>query len=362
MVKQSSIQVGVLRANGIVLLCAIVLFFSATSFVYSADAFTLKSTGKRIRGTIVEAGKDTIRIKPRTGAELKFPINDIEEISWDGDPKSFGHAQFKEKQKKWDEAIAGYKKALVEVKSSKNILKKEMQFCIVRLEANRALEDPARRKIAIDQLTKFNRANSNFYRYYDGLMLQGRLLMAENDFEKAKVVFEELDKVPFTEIKMASQSAQAEILFSQKSYNLALSKYQTVIDMPADSAASKTQHWGAKIGKASCLEMLKKYPEMLTILNDVLDNISPSESGLLSEAYLKKGDCLVLLNKPQEAVLAYLVIDIIFPEEAVHPESLNNLVKLWPMLNHPERAVEAKEKLIKKYPKSRWVILDRKVN
>lgn len=335
------------------LLLSLVLFISTPA--WSADAVIRKSSKDQVTGKITKADKNEIEIKTRKGDVVKIPVNDIKEISWDNDPKALERGLYQEGRGKWDEAAELFKQALSEIPISNKLLRAEVGYYAMRLEGNKALNDPTTRKAAITKLTKFNDGpNANFYRYYDGVFLLGRLLMADENFAEAKKVYSKLEAAPFDDMKMASQTAQAKIAFLQKDYDKAMSRYQKVIDMPMNSEATKIQHWEAMLGKAQCLELKKQFDESLKLLDTVIANLDASQARILSETYLQKGNCLVQKKNNPQAIIAYLMVDIIFPKEQAHAEALYNLTKLWPALNHPQRATKASETLKKKYPNSPW--------
>jgi tetratricopeptide (TPR) repeat protein len=90
-------------------------------------------------------------------------------------------------------------------------------------------------------------------------------------------------------------------------------------------------------------------------LTEVVDKADPDDSAMLAEAYVLQGNCLQAANKPKEAVLAYLHVDVLFPREAAaQAEALYNLAKLWKVVQYPDRALEAQAKLEGTHPNSEW--------
>ncbi len=87
----------------------------------------------------------------------------------------------------------------------------------------------------------------------------------------------------------------------------------------------------------------------------MLAKCQADDSRLQAEAYLRQGDCYRAQNKEQDAVLAYLHVDVLFSaEKSQHAEALFQLTKLFTKLAQPARASEHREKLEGEYPTSDW--------
>ena len=90
-------------------------------------------------------------------------------------------------------------------------------------------------------------------------------------------------------------------------------------------------------------------------LDIVLAEVSEDNESLQAESYLRRGDCLRLLNRQKESVLAYLHVDLLFASQrAMHAEALFHLGSLWAAVGQPERASSVRERLRSDYPQSSW--------
>ncbi|MEA1951308.1 MAG: tetratricopeptide repeat protein, partial [Planctomycetota bacterium] len=81
----------------------------------------------------------------------------------------------------------------------------------------------------------------------------------------------------------------------------------------------------------------------------------PEQTRLLARAYNAKGTALRKANKPNDALLAFLHVDVLYfssPED--HAEALANLAELWGEIHKPQQAMQARQILKQRYKNSRW--------
>ena len=124
------------------------------------------------------------------------------------------------------------------------------------------------------------------------------------------------------------------------------------------SGNNGTTGFNQALGKSTCLIRKQDKSSCESALKDldaVLAEVSEDNEALLAESYLRRGDCLRLLNRQKESVLAYLHVDLLFASQrAMHAEALFHLGSLWAAVGHPERASAVREKLRSDYPQSSW--------
>lgn len=341
----------------------LVLFVSLSfiaSPLWAIDIVTRKSTETRASGDITEVTKDSIKVKPRTGPEITIPTNDIIKIEWDGQPSEFQLAMTDEQNLRLDKALQGYEKALPKVPTGKSYLKADVEFHIARTWSSMGLSDSSKLDQAIAKVEAFKDANPNSFRYYENLLHLGHLYVAKEDYIKADATFNALSRAPFPETQMQAKIASADVLLKQNNLSGAITAYDQVIALPANDDSTKGRKLEAMIGKATCQIRQDKVDESLKVVVDVIKQAPAANTSLLSKAYLAKGDCLVRQGKNDQALLAYLVVDIVLApkmaaaERDFHAQALFNLAKLWPTVGQPGRAAEASSALETNYPESSW--------
>ena len=108
----------------------------------------------------------------------------------------------------------------------------------------------------------------------------------------------------------------------------------------------------AKLGKAGVLAASKKSTEAIKLVQDVLETADPEDAPLVARAYNVLGTAHRQAGRTQEALLAFLHVDLLYPSVAdAHAEALANLAELWQQIHKMDRARRALED---DYPDSPW--------
>ena len=338
-----------------------ILFLVAAAFaVFNVPAGFADSNERRgvkagITGDITEITKTDVTIKPRTRDAEKIPANEIVRIRWEGEPIKLNSGRGQEERGYLANALTNYQDSLGDVKADNANLKTEVEYLIARTTARMALADSTKVDEASKRLQDFQKAHSNNFRYFESLAFLGRVQMAKNDYAGAKTTFELLTQAPWGDYKMSAQIGTARVLLEQQQYDQALQAFEAVIGMPGNSPAETARKQEALLGKATCLQKQQKHNEAITALNEVIQKVSPDETAIQAEAYVRQGDSLQVVGKLKEAVLAYLHVDLLFQAETdLHAESLYQLWKLSPQIGQPERGGEALARLQADYPNNEW--------
>lgn len=337
------------------LLLVTMLVLSMPLAAHAIDIVTRKSSKTRVSGTISDVTKTDITVKPKTGADVKIPINDLVSIEWDGQPSGLSIAQNLIKNGYYDKAVEEFKKLQSEVDASKTYLKQEIDFGVVNAQARLALGNPDQRDAAIDAMDQFLSKNATTWHYFEGVDLLGQMYLAKEDYTKADVTYDRIAQAPFKDYQMASQNAKAEVLVAQGKIPEAISMYESVLDTNTNDEGTAERKTQAQLGKATCMIKQTKYDDALKILDEVNAKSAGTATDLLAVIALRRGDCFAGLGKKQDAILAYLLVDIMFAtEKKYHPEALYHLVQLWPTVGQQGRAEEARGTLEKNYASSSW--------
>lgn len=71
--------------------------------------------------------------------------------------------------------------------------------------------------------------------------------------------------------------------------------------------------------------------------------------------FLRQGDCLREQGNDVDALLSYLLVDVMFAsEKPLHAEALYRLVALWEKKGEKGKADEARDRLRSDYENSEW--------
>jgi tetratricopeptide (TPR) repeat protein len=212
------------------------------------------------------------------------------------------------------------------------------------------------------QLIEFLKDHANSFHYYEANELTGDLLVwlgnAEQNpkiFDAAATYYEKLAASPWPDFRARADLLRARQSQSQGKYDEALSAYNAVLGVKASGHLAESQTQEATIGRTYCLVGTNKPRDALKVLQDTIAKADDDDTVLLARAYCALGNCYRALSENQEALWAYLRVDLEYstaPES--HAEALANLETLWNQMHRPDRAREAHDYLVSHYPFSRW--------
>ncbi len=336
------------------LLTALVVSLTAPD-CFAIDIITRKSVKNRLSGKVTAVTKTAVKLKPQTGAEVEVPANDIEKIVWEGAPATLNGALALERNGNYEAAIKSLKSDLEKAPASAENLRTDFQFFISRALAKWALADHTKLPEAITRMKNFTETNTTSFRYYEAINFLGQLYLANKDFTNAGAAFTKLESSPFNDYQLAAKSAKAHVLLAQNQVDQALQAFDLVLKSPAKDESSKQRQLEAMLGKATCLNLKSQNDEALNLLETVIEQAKESDARLQAQAQVLRGKALLAKGKNQEALLAFLLVDVLFSgQQDLHAESLYNLSRLWATVGQPGRAEEARAVLESKYPNNPW--------
>lgn len=322
-----------------------------------ANETITRKRDKPVSGDVTAASKTEVTVKITTPKEstVKIPANDIVNIAWSGEAPECNVARSDENGGRYAKAIDGYQKALQSAKSTNPLAKIDLEYCIARTTAKMALADPTKADDAIKKLEDFRKQQADHYRFYDSLNLLGQLYTAKNDLAKAKSSYEALGKAPWKEYQMASRVAAGRLLLSENKLDEAAAEYEAVVAMQPDGPVEESQRQEAVLGKARVMIAQKNFDESLKLLKEVIAKAPPEDIKVNAEAFLRQGDCLREQGNDVDALLSYLLVDVMFAaEKPLHAEALYRLVHLWEKKGEKGKADEARDRLRSDYENSEW--------
>jgi tetratricopeptide (TPR) repeat protein len=141
----------------------------------------------------------------------------------------------------------------------------------------------------------------------------------------------------------------------QGKYEQALAAYDAVLKAGGKGPLAEQENLEATIGRTYSLAGQGKAEEAIKVLKDIIANADDDDVETLARAYNALGNCYVKTKNTQQALWAYLHVDLEYGRVAdSHAEALANLTNLWTETRHPDRAREAHDYLQEHYPFSRW--------
>lgn len=339
-----------------ILVVAAATLIGALSFSPTFAASLLRKGQKTaISGEITKVSKTEVTIKPKTKDAETVPVNEIARLKFDDEPAKLLTGRGQEDKGQLSQALESYATALSEMKSTDPNLKAEIEYLMARTTARQALADPSKADEAVKKLEAFRKAHGDSFRFYESLDYLAQIYLAKGDFDNSKATFTQMEQAPWGDYKMAAKSGNARVLLKQGQFGPALEVFDQVIASPGTGPAETSRRQDAMLGKVACLQQQQQHAEAVKVLDEVILKVSPDDQRIQAEAYVRQGDSLQALNKPKEALLAYLHVDVLFPAESgLHAESLFHLSKLWTTISQPTRGSDAAAELQRAYPNSSW--------
>lgn len=319
------------------------------------DTVARKSSTTAARGSITKISRTEIVLETRTGQIVEIPVNEITRVRWDGEKPSLNQVRSLERAGELQAALEGYQEEFDKAAPVNTNLKTDLAFLIARTTAKLARADESLLDDAIAQLEAFRSSHAEHFRYYELLTHLVRLYLIKKDYEKAQEVVDAMGEAPWEEYRLAAQISAARIRLAQHDVDGALAAFDAVINAPAEGPKTTARRYEAMLGKASCLQALQESADAVQTLERIIDEASADETAILAEAYLRQGDCLQSAGRHKEALIAYLHVDVLFPQESAHhAEALFHLSHLWERDGKPDRAADAAARLQQRYGKSEW--------
>jgi tetratricopeptide (TPR) repeat protein len=315
-----------------------------------------RRSDKAVRGSITDVSRDSIKVKPPTGADVEIPGNDVVEIRWDDEPLTLNGARIAAKNGNMATALEELKKSAADPKA-KGDIKAEIDFQIASITAQQGLDqsDAAQLDDAAGKLDAFSKGNGSNVRYFDAVYLLGRVQLARRDFAAADAAFQQLKQAPWSDYKMAAQNASAKLALKKGDLSAALASFEAVLGQNASTPGEISRRNEALLGKATVTLQQGNAQQALDTINQAIQAADPEDSAVQAEAFVRKGDSLRLLGKTKEAILAYLHVPVLFEREAtLNAEALFHLSSLWATAGQPERGLAASQELRENYPNSEW--------
>ena len=333
-------------------LIALIVLLASLNMSMAADQIELHN-GKPVLGKIQKETATEVTIQATAGTQT-IPVNRIVEIRYEGQGATMTQAKILEESYNLPRAAEEFAKAQGDLKDKPLVLQ-AAQFGQARVLAKLALDEATGRDEAIARLEKFARENSASRHHFPLYELLGRLYFDKDDFGKAAQAFDQLAEAPWPETKLRAALYHGRLLLAQKKIDQAIARFDEVLAAAGESPESALVPAEALFEKARCLRARSERAAEIEILLKTLDQTPARAGWLQAEAYIALGDAYRAVQKPRDALVAYLHVDLLFAKnKELHPRALYNLMQLWSELGQPERAAAAQSTLKTDYPNTAW--------
>jgi len=348
-------------------LCRVMLTMAAVLLPASAaQALDVVRTvdGQTINGTLNKMTDREVTIT-RVGSNepTAVPVNQVESIQYEGEPPQLRLVRPLIANGNFEGARQALENANLDPsKVTRTEAKQEILF-FRALTAARLARTADEVKAAGAQMFEFVQSNPTNWHQFEAVQVLGDLLVAIGQVDQAAQQYAKLENAPWPDVQMRGAVARARALQSQGKPAEALAAYEKALQVAGNSndGLVGAQKLVATVGKAACLADTGKAAEGIKLVEDVIATAKPEDARLHAAAFTALGNCYLKSNPPQpkEAFLSFLKVDVLYPSfPEYHAEALYNLSKLWKEVQKPERGLQAKEELVRRYSTSPWASKD----
>lgn len=310
---------------------------------------TFKAPGGRLRGQIQSESPTVVKIQAATGLQ-EVPVDQIDTISYEGQPSSFLVAQTKVAGGDLAAAADQFKRAASDA-AGKPLIVQAAQFGQAHATAELALTTPSKANDAIAQLELFLKNYAKSRHQAPALEDLARLYLQKGDTDKADKALDELEQVSWAADRAAVMKTR--VLAKKGQYDEAIKTLDKIISGAPKGSERAVE---ARLAKAENLASLKKFDEAEATVKDVIKETPPEKADIQGLAWNTLGDCLRAAGQPKAALLAYLHTDILYDKDKEqHPRALYSAAQLFRELKRDDRADEKMDELKQKYPQSPWL-------
>lgn len=288
------------------------------------------------------------------GVETKKPVEEIESITFAGEPDELAPARR-------DVGAGRFKKALEKLEGidlaevERSEIKQEINYLVMLCKVQLALSGNGTLDDARQQAKAFLSENSKCYRVPQAIELLGDVLMASEDYEGARTQYTKLGKAPAPYFKTRSAILIGRSLQAEGEHQEAVSSFEKALQAAEGNTVAESQALGATLDLAVSQAALGEVEQSTGQVKLIIEKADTKDTELLARAYVALGDCYLQAKDPKSARQAFLHVDLLFSSAgAEHAKALYELSRLWGDLGQPDRALDAKERLQKNHPGSPW--------
>jgi tetratricopeptide (TPR) repeat protein len=313
--------------------------------LFAADV--VQQANQTVSGRITQMTKTEVVIET-TGGARTIPVNQIQSISWDGEPATLKNIRMAMQVSQYEDVISALDRIKMDTITRAEI-RQDIEFYRAAATAYLALRGTGSIDEAGKLVANFALNNPNNYHYWEATKLVADLLVAKGAVDKAVEYYGQLTQAPWPEFKAQAGTAVGWAYLGSGKIDEADKAFSDVIALQI--SGDDTPKVLATIGKARCLAEKGQTEQAVSMIQEVLKRPDLTENAeVMGRAYVALGLAYRKAGDAKRAIMAFLHTDLIyFRHSDSHIEALKNLIELWPQAGHPERAAEAAEVLKKQY-------------
>lgn len=333
-----------LRTIGLALLAA------ATAGVAVADRVRLREGGS-ISGEIVEESSRSLSVKDIDGRTRQTPVDEVRSVLIEGEPISVTQARARSEAGGYEAALATLDDLGTATISDKRLLA-EVAYLRAVCAARLAEAGQGSAAEAGGQLTAFLRAHPDSWRATSAIRALGDLLVSAGRYDQAVKMYGRMAQAGPPSMKREAAVLAASALAAGGDHARAIELLDRVLD--AEQQLDATGRL-ALARKARCLAAQDQLDAAVDLARRLVREADDADAASVAQGYNTLGHVYEEVDRPVDAVLAYLHTDLLFPsDEATHAEALARLATLLREIGKPDAADDARQRLRSEYASSRW--------
>lgn len=309
-----------------------------------------------ISGDIVAVSPIGVEIDVR-GEAKKVPIESIREVTFAGEPQSLKAARVAVARGQSAQALQDIAKIeATEMEGAEQLIVDELAFVKAAATGGQAAATGENVAAGLKAVQDYLGKHPQTHHLFPMQELLARLLARSGKFADAAAALAPLDRGP-PAYRVRAAAARAGLFYEQKQYDEAAREFAAAAQIPTEQkdSASALQKRLAELGVARCRSRQGKPDEAVEIIERVVGESDADDADVLGAAYNALGDALRTAGKDQDAIIAYLTVDLVHNAVADNrAEALFKLAELWEKGKYPQRAEEARQLLTQSYPDSSW--------
>jgi tetratricopeptide (TPR) repeat protein len=303
-------------------------------------------------GKVSEINRDKIVLD--TTPQKVIPINEIKYVQYPNEPRFLTEARNNAIDGHWDQTLEWLNK-IPPPQLTNDVIRQDADYYRALATARLAAGGVGDARAAGTALIEFLKTNKDSYHYYEANEVTGDLLMAMGRYEQAPAYYGELANAPWPDYKMRAAVELGNVALAQGKFQEALQQFDKALGIQAKGKGVEMQTIAAQVGKAKAMVALDRGKDAVKILNDAIEQAPAENNQLYAVAYDALGDAYLKMKQPEDALYAYLHVDVLYNQSSEqHAEALYHLKDLWAQMNKPDRAKEAADSLKSRYPSSQW--------
>ncbi len=339
--------------------CSVLLLLVMVDHGAAQHVQVLLQSGARVEGILRETTPTDLTMQ--VGATNRtLPVNEVRAVAFQNDPSDLKSGRAAVLGGNFARGLADLQRVTPGELTDPNLLR-DLQFLIAYAEGKLVLSRGGDKAAAKDKMLAFVRSAPNSYHFFRAAELLGDLAVARGDFADASRYYGSIAaRAPWPEQKRHALLLEAQALIASGDLNAAQAKFQQVLDSPAETKQATRQTRLAEVGLARCQAAAGSPEQAIQRLETLIAGQDSSDTELFGRIYNALGAAHQIAEKPTDALLAYLHVDVLFythPE--IHAEALHQLAKLWQETGQSDRAIAATRLLQDRYAGSYWALTDR---